>query len=816
MKWICSIIICFCHARLWAGSLCGIVTAAGVPVPYAAIGIQGLSAGAISDSAGHFCITYAATGHYTLQAGCLGYLPYTSPITLREDGTQVVNVVLLPDTRNLEEIVVSGVSAATTIRHNPIPVISVSPAQLRQTPGTNLVDILVRNVPGLTSLNTGPNISKPFIRGLGYNRVLTLYDGIRQEGQQWGDEHGLEIDNYGIARAEVIKGPASLIYGSDALAGVISLYPYAPTDTAGPIHLAYNTEYQTNNGLIGTSLALRKSYRQLSWVVRASHRLAKNYSNPIDGRVYLTGFREWNLSAGLYHTHRRGSSALCATLYNNVQGIPDGSRDSLTRAFTYQVADGDKDTLYARPIVPQNVLNSYVLPALVQHINHARIYSHHSIQLGRSMVDALLGIQQNLRSEFNHPTRPAQPGMAVQLRTLNYSLRVNIPVYKHVSLATGINGMLQANRNLNATDFPIPDYTLSEQGIYTHISWQYSKWTVSGGARFDRRSISWPNFFVATDPNTGFAYHIAQPADSAGHLQFPAVARMFTGVSAGIGSSFSPNRHITVKANIGRAYRAPNITELASNGLDPGAHIRYMGNHHFLPEFSLQQDLGLSLRYPSFSTDLSLFNNNISNYIFLHLLLDPDGVPLTDAQGNKTYGYSAAQAHLYGFECWTSWHPPALHGFRVDNSLSLLYGFNNDPAYRGQGIDGAYLPLMPPLGMRTLLSRSFSYSGHRCLGFTPSAELEYCARQGRYLALYNTESATSSYMLVNCSITATFRQRNATPLELTLSANNIFNTAYQSHLNRLKYFEYYTQSTSGHYGIYNMGRNIVVKATMPF
>src|SRR5690606_6436600 len=148
----------------------------------------------------------------------------------------------------------------------------------------NIIDVLVKNVPGIKAVKTGPNISKPFIHGLGYNRVLTLYDGIRQEGQQYGDEHGIEIDDYNIEQAEVIKGPASLLYGSDAIAGVISLFPYIPKSNDGKLHGKYTSEYQTNNNLIGNGLRLDYSDEKWLFALNGSYRMAKNYRNPIDGR----------------------------------------------------------------------------------------------------------------------------------------------------------------------------------------------------------------------------------------------------------------------------------------------------------------------------------------------------------------------------------------------------------------------------------------------------------------------------------------------------------------------------------------------------
>ena len=157
---------------------------------------------------------------------------------------------------SLNTVVVTGVSRATLIRENPQVVESITPKQIDQTTENNVIDAISKNAPGLEAVKTGPNVSKPFINGLGYNRVLTLYDGMRVETQQWGDEHGVPLDDYIIERAEVIKGPASLMYGSDAIAGVLSLFPSIPHDTDKLVHGRILSEYQTNNGLIGNGLQL--------------------------------------------------------------------------------------------------------------------------------------------------------------------------------------------------------------------------------------------------------------------------------------------------------------------------------------------------------------------------------------------------------------------------------------------------------------------------------------------------------------------------------------------------------------------------------
>ncbi|HVZ95688.1 MAG TPA: TonB-dependent receptor, partial [Chitinophagaceae bacterium] len=550
----------------------------------------------------------------------------------------------------LNEVVVTGVSKAVLIRENPIAIASVSSKAIENTTETNIIDVLVKNVAGLNAVKTGPNISKPFIRGLGYNRVLTLYDGIRQEGQQWGDEHGIEVDAYNINRAEVVKGPASIMYGSDAVAGVVSLIPPMPAKTDTKLLGRYFTEYQSNNGLIGNGLRLSYSDNHWGYALRGSYRIAKNYTNNIDGRVYNTGFREINASATIQHFNSRGYSNLNLTLYQNLQGIPDGSRDSLTRKFTQQIYEGNNDDIKNRPIVADAFLNAYQLSPLHQNIAHYRIYSNNHYTIGKGDMDFSLAFQQNIRREYNHPTMPQQAGMHVRLNTFNYGFRYNAPALLHTEISLGVNGMYQNNKSIDATDFPIPDYSLFDIGSFIYAKWKQNNWTINGGLRYDNRHLQGDDFYTNMNSVTGFDHHVTSPDTAGAYLQFPAFAKSFHGVSMSFGATCQLNEHLSLKVNLAKGYRAPSITEYASNGLDPGAHIVYLGNRNFVPEFSWQEDIGADIYFQDFSASASLFNNNMEHFIYLSLLTDANGNAILDPQGNKTFQYQQAAAQLYGAE----------------------------------------------------------------------------------------------------------------------------------------------------------------------
>lgn len=781
------------------------------PIPFATVAIKKGEFIVITDEHGNFVINNVPKGNYVLEVTSLGYKTHKEQVVINnEESTVELDILMEEDLQMLEEVIVTGVSRATLIRENPVPVTALSYEEVNHNPQSNIIDALVKNSAGLTVLKTGPNISKPFIRGLGYNRVLTLFDGVRQEGQQWGDEHGLEIDDYNINRAEIIKGPSSLMYGSDAIAGVISFFSNVPEHFDNTLHGSYISEYHSNNGLIGNGLQLGYNTSKYLFAVNGSQRIAQNYQNPIDGRVYMTNFNETNFGAMAGIKSNNGYTRLNFTLYDNKQGIPDGSRDPVTRQFTKQIYEDDEDDDENRPIVSDKELRTYKITDIHTRVQHYRLYLNSFYELPKGEISANIAGQQNIRREYNHPTMPEQEGMYVRLNTLNYDVRYNAPPFSNVEFSVGTNGMGQTNKVLDATEIPIPDYGLFDFGTYAYAKWKKSGWTLSGGLRYDFRHESWNDFYTGIDEATGFTKQVS--ADTPGaELQFPEFSKNFHDISASFGATYRLSRELSLKASIGRAFRAPNITELASNGLDPGAAIYYKGDRNFKPEISLQQDLGFSANYKDFSGEISLFHNNIDNYIFLKAQEGEDGTPRTDNHGNRYYDYKQSKAELFGGEVWISIHPEAVKGLKFFNSIAMTYGFNRDTEFKGKGSQGEFLPLIAPLNFKSDLSYKIELKKGWISAIIPNINIEHAAKQNRYLGLSGTETMTAAYTLVNAGVSAAIPYTASNNIQLMLQANNIFDKAYQSHLSRLKYLEDHDGP-----GIYNMGRNVIVKLIIPF
>ncbi|MHB1921260.1 MAG: TonB-dependent receptor [Chitinophagaceae bacterium] len=775
----------------------------------ATISIPDLKAGAVADVNGHYTIKNLPTGNYLIQVQYLGYRTLAQMVKIKD--LTLGNFSLRLSAVEQQEVVVTGQSKATQIRETPIPIVAINKRYLQQNMSTNIIDAIA-SVPGVTAVTTGPNISKPFIRGLGYNRVLTLYDGMPQEGQQWGDEHGIEVDQYNISRVEIIKGPSSLTYGSDALAGVVNLISTPPAPE-GKIIGSVLGDYQTNNGLIGNSVMLSGNKNGFYWLGRVSHKQAKDYQDKIDGRVYATNFNETDGSVSLGINRDWGFSHLDLTSYNDLQGIPDGSRDSTTRQFTKQITEADT----FRPIVTPAELNTYSLPVLHQRIQLYRALSTNSIIIGQGNLGINLGFERSIRQEFSHPQYPDVAGLYLILNSYTYDLKYNFQEMAGWNLTTGVNGMYQTNDATKGTDFVIPSYKQFDLGGYFLVTKKINRLNLEGGLRYDTRHFH--NQALYTRPNGigGFDKYVSGP-DTAGAAEpYHDYQHTFSGVTGSFGLTYNFSNRFSVKANLARGYRAPNILEISANGAHPGTNIYQLGNPNFKPEFSLQEDIGLDYTSRHISVSLSVFNNDIQNYIFNQKVLNNQGGDSIIVPGFQTFQFAASHAQLYGGEFSIDIHPHPLDWLHFKNSISTVYALNKGVNGIAPGDSAKYLPFIPPFHSITELRADIKkVSGHLRNAFV-KAQVEFFAPQNRVFLAYNTETPTPGYTLVNAGIGTDITNRTGHVLfNLSLFANNIFDIAYQDNMSRLKYFEQYPTDPRGHYGIYNMGRNVGIRVSVPF
>ena len=675
---------------------------------------------------------------------------------------------------DLNEVTVTGVTGNTKLKHATAPISIVSPQLLRSTASTNIIDAIAHQ-PGVSQLTTGGCISKPIIRGLGYNRVVVMSEGVRQEGQQWGDEHGVEVDGSSVGSVEILKGPASLMYGSDAMAGVVILHAQ-PTLAEGDIQANVSTEYQTNNGLFGYSLQIAGNKQGFVWDARYSDKMAHAYKNTYDGYVPGSQFRERAGRLMLGINKSWGHSRLTWTAYHLTPGIIEGERDETTGELLSTVSP-----------------KSYSKSLPFQQVKHYKAVWDNSFNLPSGYLKAIIGYQQNRRQEFEESADDYE--LYFKLHTLTYDLRYITNEWDGWTLSTGIGGMYQQSGN-EGEEYLIPDYRLFDFGLYATATKSLGeRWTLSGGVRYDHRRLH------------------GDALEEDGAMRFTDFTRHFNGMTGSVGAVCNINDHFNLRLNLARGFRTPNMSELASNGVHEGS-IRYeLGSQELKAEYSLQADLGIDFTSPYVSAQLALFANRIDNYIFTHRLqeeIEP---------GYLTYAYTQGDARLLGFEAGFDFHP--IHAVHFSNTFSYV-----DAQLMHQPEETKYLPFTPAPRWSSELKWELFHHSHSTFAHHPhtphstlfnnlyiAAGLDCYLRQTHIYSADDTETLTPGYALLTLSAGTDIQLKGKKVAELYITADNLLNHAYQSHLSRLKYAD--ENVVTGRRGVYNMGRNITFKLVVP-
>ena len=649
----------------------------------------------------------------------------------------------------LNELVVTGVTGDTKLKNSTFPISIVSGKELRQTTSTNIIDAISKQ-PGVAQITTGSGISKPIIRGLGYNRIIVMNEGVRQEGQQWGDEHGIEIDPQNVNSVEILKGPASLMYGSDAMAGVLILHG-APTLPEGDMKAQVSTEYQTNNGLFDYSLNFAGNQKGFVWDARFTDKYAHAYKNKYDGYVPGSQFKERAGRLLLGINKHWGHSHLTLSAFHQTPSIVEGERDEET---------GELECV-------TDHVKTYSKTLPFQQIWHYKAVWDNSFNLSKGWLKAIVGYQQNQRQEFEESEDEYE--LYFKLHTITYDLRYLSQEFSGWKLAGGLNGMWQQSQNLGEESL-IPEYKLFDIGGYATISKAMDNLTLNGGLRYDNRHIN---------------FH----------------SRNFGSISGSIGAVWNLCQHTNLRLNLARGFRAPNMSELGSDGVHEGT-LRYeIGNPNLKPEYSWQADLGIDFSSEMISAQVALFANRIENYIFAKRI---DRIM---EEGFRTYEYTQGDARLLGFEAGFDFHP--IHSIHFGNTFSFV-----DARQLHADKDSKYLPMTPAPRWTSELKYEITHHGHTILNNAFVAiGLECNLAQNHYYKVDETETATPSYTLFSLSAGTDLNIHKKKVAELYITADNLLNCAYQNHLSRLKYCD--VNNATGRQGVYNMGRNFVFKVILP-
>jgi iron complex outermembrane receptor protein len=708
------------------------------PLVGASVYISDLKISTSTNAKGEFIFNNVPTrGKFLLEVKYLGYKTAAQRIDLSQQNDIVFN--LEPSIIEGAEVVITGTPYSANSKTNSLAVVSVNRKQMAQTAATNLIDAIAK-VPGVAQVTTGGAISKPSIRGLGYNRVLTIVDGAREEGQQWGDEHGIQADQFAAARVEILKGPASLLYGSDALGGVINiiddLVP-APGDFNGN----FTTNYNTNGGLTASTLMMQGNADGFVYRGRVSYKNSYGFGYK-DKIVPNAGFNEINTSAMLGLNKTWGYTHLSLSRFASNIGLVEEGPDESGNYFD---EDGN---LINNSDAKRRSLN---LP--FQNINHYRAALNSNVLLGGGQLKSTFAFQRNIRKEFEESA--TQPGLNFGLNSYTYDIKYSFANSGKWEPTIGLQGMYQVNAN-GGDEFLVPDYNSNNIGAFAYLKRNFTSGAINAGIRYDYKNID------------GDAL-----TNEDGEQIFTAFNNNFSNLSGSLGFAFDIVQNLNLKGNIGSGFRAPNIAELGANGKHEGTFRYEIGNNNLKQETSLQFDLGLTYQAKYVTFGLNAYSNKIYNYIYLSNL-NNEIIDYADEEGSTevlpVYRFLQTDANLIGGEAAIDLHlVKALH---FENTFAYVKGTNN--------ATNSPLPFIPAASLNNELRFEPNINGLDDSFI--KVGLTNVFKQDR-IDIFETE--TDGYTLLDAGIGTSFKTRNG-KLNVWVTGQNLTNKLYYNHLSRYK------------------------------
>lgn len=599
-----------------------------------------LHKGTTTDANGKYTLANLPNGNLNLTFVFVGFSNQNKTITnLQKENT--LDVVLEETLFQMDEVIVS--TAFNKIQSQNVMKVEHEKMVDLQRKGTATLIEGLATIPGVSQLSTGTSIGKPVIRGLSGNRVLVYSQGVRMENQQFGDEHGLGLNDSGIESVEVIKGPASLLYGSDALGGVLYFNPEKFAN-ANTFKADFSQKLFSNTLGSNSSLGIKTSSENWKFLARGSYSTHSDYRIAGGDRVTNTRYNETDFKTGIGYNNAKFSTVMRYN-YNKLDlGIPEEGIAEQTSS---------KNTEFPR----QGVFN--------------HLLSLNSVfYLKNSKIDVDLGYVANDRSEFEDSN---VAGLQMKLKTFNYDAKYHFPKIGKLESIVGIQGMHQTNTN-SGEEYLIPDATTNDFGVFGTANYEWKSNVIQAGLRFDNRQI------------TSIAHRVEGEEG-----YFKAIDKSFDSFNASLGYKTNLADALTLRLNLASGFRAPNLAELTSNGVHEGSNRYEVGNSDLKTEQNLQTDLNLEYGNSHFEFFVNGFYNHINNYIYT----SPAG---TQIDANDVFNYIQNNAKLYGGEIGLHLHPHPLDWLHYETSFETVTGKKQD---------GDYLPLIPANNWKNTIRTEF-------------------------------------------------------------------------------------------------------------
>ena len=657
---------------------------------------------------------------------------FDSRLIKLEDFNKELIVKLEHSHIHLDEVIVST-SDSKLQRYSAFPVESRKIADLNKIEQTNLVDAM-SNIPGIYNFSTGNGIAKPVIRGLSGMRVLTSQNGLRLENQQWGADHGFAVLNLGIDRVEIIKGPSSLIYGPDALGGVIYLADenYANLNKQ---EIKVSTKLETNSMATVNKISYKSSKNNLRFAVYGGHFSRANYA------VGNSQFFNFSNKEFVTNSKNSGGSFKTAIGYNKNNWITNFRYQLLY--FQNGIPGHTHDSVWElSSFISSNQSRNYTIPAQ-KIINHLAQWEN-KFYFKNDEVIAQLGFTSNDLKEFGE--KLFTPGIDMTLQNTSYNIQWKHHFNKYFDVVSGSQGMLQSNTNgQNAEEILVPNANFNDLGAYTLLKGTFNLWNIQAGVRYDQRSIT------TKEVVGGFN-------------------KSFSGVNYSAGISRS-SKTITARLNASTGFRPPHISELLADGVHHASMQYLVGDRNFQSERANQIDFYLGTHFDHLEIVINPFINQINNYIYKIQRFYANNQLATDINsGLYIFDMRQTNAVFSGGEIAIHYHPHIAHFLHLESNLSLLSTQDS-------------LPFIPQNRLNNTVKVEFKNENKLNLNSFLAQYIHFFEQNS--VAPYETPSA--SYQIINISCIGSISKKYK--IGYTLGVNNLLNINYIDHLSRLKSYE---------------------------
>ena len=731
----------------------------------------------ITDSVGSFKFEAVKAGTYRLHVSYIGYKCIHQYKVIVTGAAQSIDVVMEPEDLSLQEIVVEGHQISSLNQASAQAVVYANSGFIDRNLGNSLMKSLDA-LPGIQSMEVGQGLSKPVIRGLGFNRVVVSENNTKMEGQQWGADHGLEIDQYVAEQIEIIKGPASLQYGSDALGGVIHIKAPALA-SPNTLETSLKSSFRSVNNSLSTSIMSR--LRKASFFAYARLTLTDfgDYQVPASKFVY----NRYNLP--IFNKTLKNTAGTEKNFYVMAGTLKPWGKFSVTASNVFAKA-GFFPGSHGIPNINnlKSDVNSRDIDLPYQQVNHFKLSSNVFVKRETGHLQLDVSLQQNHRQEWSvfHTHYPSQQAPAVdpdlELEWILHTLTLNAVRsldYKRNTFAFGVNTQLQDNRKAGYM-FLLPEFQRYMAGFFMTSGWTFSRQILlQTGVRYDLGII---NIVPYNSPYTG-------------RPKSPDFSGIYHDISwaVGVGMPFDKGFHI--KANLAKSFRMPGAAELSSNGIHHGSFRYELGDTSIRSESAYQFDLGISLTRKKFYVELSPFAGYFPNFIYLNpsgSYLLPGGEEVEEADAGQIYSYEQSEAFRLGSELSVRYQPYT----NIDLHVSVEYVMASDGTYP--------LPFTPPL--TGLFGLEYSFPAYWKILHQSKVGLETRIVSAQKMHARN-EMKTPAYQLVNLNLSTKILTKYF-PLGINVQVQNLFNTRYWNHLS------FYRQI-----GLPEAGRNVQLLLTIP-